>query len=653
MSEVTVTSNRTLVQAMNTISSVDMQLRPVNSAQDLIRLIPGLFIAQHQGGGKAEQIFLRGFDADHGTDFAEFWDGIPINMPSHAHGQGYADSHFMIPETIDQIEVSKGIYATRFGDFATSGAAEFTTKKYVDNMVKTEIGTYGLNRIMGMVNLLGKEQHLLSKYNESAYIAVENMYNSVNYFVNPQDYRRFSTFGKYYGQLSERTTLTVEGSYFRATWNGSGQVPQRAIDEGLITRFGAIDPSEGGQTDRTNVNVILKTFYSNGAVLKNQFYYSYYQLNLFTDFTFFLVDTVHGDGINQRDKGRNIYGYNGSYEINKLVGGRNFKSVFGLTTKADVGEISLRHQEDRVVLDTVSIGNLYEQSFSAYMDETYQLSDKFFINGGVRADAFYFNYKEVRQIDNTTSAVTTAKISPKLNLYYDVNSNVQFFIRSGYGFHSNDARVVVANPNVTTLPAALGYEIGSTFKPFKNMLVNAVLWGIHLQNELTYNADIAADQINGPTQRLGADLSMRYQLTKILFLDLDVNYSHGSYTDLPEGQNYIALAPTLTSVAGITVKQAKGFSGSLRYRAIDARPANGDNSVVAKGYFLFDAVASYRVKNYQFGITVENVLNVVWNEAQFDTLTRLKGEPVAGVDELCFTPGAPRLIKGSISYFFK
>ncbi|HTA28347.1 MAG TPA: TonB-dependent receptor plug domain-containing protein, partial [Bacteroidia bacterium] len=568
LTQVIVTSStHDIGQTLNVINQVDMLLRPINTAQYLMRLVPGLFIAQHQGGGKAEQIFLRGFDADHGTDFAVFWDGIPVNMPSHAHGQGYADSHFMIPETIDQLNVYKGTYTTQYGDFATAGAASFSTKNFAENMVKAEYGDYGYNRIMGTMNLLGNEKHLLSKYKESAYISGENVYNAASYFSNPQDYHRWSIFGKYYGQLSGRTTLTVEGSYFQAIWNGSGQLPEHAITEGLAGRFGSLDPSEGGTTDRTNANVILKTVFKDGSVLKNQAFYSYYQLNLFTDFTFFLVDSVHGDGINQTDKGRNIFGYNGSYEMYGDIAGRDLKSVIGLTTKIDEGQLSLRHQEDRVILDTVSIGNLYEQNVSAYIDETYHLTNKFYINAGVRADYFYFQYKELNSTEPSTLTgspefgsgnAIKIKVSPKLNLYYNLNPNTQLFIRTGYGFHSNDARLVVENPSLNTLPTAFSYEIGGTFKPFDKMLVNAVLWGINLQNELTYDQDVAADAINGATQRLGADLSVRYQVAKILYFDLDLNYSHGRFIDSATGHNYIPLAPTLTSVAGITIKNAKG-----------------------------------------------------------------------------------------------
>ena len=663
ISDVTVTASKDIGKTMNSLSSVDLLLRPVNSAQDLMKLVPGLILAQHQGGGKAEQIFLRGFDADHGTDFAVFWDGIPVNMASHAHGQGYADSHFIIPETIDQLDVYKGTYTTMFGDFATAGVASFTTKNFTENLFKAEYGNYGYYRVMGMLNLLGKGRHLLSKYKESAYLAAGYSYNKASYFIHPQNYSRFSVFGKYYGQLSQNTTLTFEGSYFNSTWNGSGQIPVRAIAEGLITRFGALDPGEGGQTYRTNVNAILKTFFDNGGILKNQVFYSYYQLNLFTDFTFYLLDTVHGDGINQRDKGRNIFGYNGSFELNKDVAGSTLKTVIGLSARIDAVQLALRAQEQRVILDTLTMGNLYEQNAGVYLDETYNLSKRFVINAGVRADIFYLDYTKMVGFNMSDTAIwgilptatgkkTTAKVSPKLSLYYNVNPETQFFIRAGSGFHSNDARAVVANPGVNTLPTAFGYEIGSIFKPFDNMLVNAVLWGMHLQNELTYDQDVAADIINGPTQRLGADLSVRYQISRILLFDADLNYSHGRFTDSVHGKNYIPLAPTLTSVAGLTVKH-NVLSCSLRYRYIDNRPADNGNSVVALGYFLIDGVAKYKVKNFEFGLTVQNIFNVNWNEAEFATRTRLKSEPAGGYTDLCFTPGAPRLIRVSFSYYFK
>jgi hypothetical protein len=653
LTEITITGSKDLRQAMNTIDHLDMQLRPVNSAQDLLRLVPGLFIAQHQGGGKAEQIFLRGFDADHGTDFAVLWDGIQVNMPSHAHGQGYSDLHFVMPETIEQLNVYKGTYSTRFGDFCTSGAGEFLTKNYAENSISVEYGQYNSHRVMGLLNLLGKEQHLFSKKKESLYIAAEDNYNEASYFTNHQNYQRFNTFLKYYGLLSDKTSLSITGSYFGSTWNGSGQIPERAISEGLITRFGSLDPSEGGQTNRTNANVILKTELPTGGILKNQVYYSYYQFNLFTNFHFFLNDTVHGDGINQREKGRNVWGYNGSLEKDYDLKGHNLKSIVGIGTRLDMGETSLRHQMLRTVLDTIVIGNLFEQNGYAYLDETYQVTNRFFVNAGIRADYFYFQFHELRKAYDSLSGQTQKlRFSPKLNFTYNLNENTQLFIRSGIGYHSNDARAIVTNAHENTLPYAVGYEGGSLFRPFPKLIVSAVLWSLYLQNELTYSGDDGTVAINGPSQRYGVDLSFRYQLSKILFADLDLNYSHGRFVDLPEGQNRIPLAPALTSTAGLSLKTEKGFGASLRYRFIDDRPANGDNTIVAKGYFLLDAIIRYKISKYEVALKIENILNAEWNEAQFETVTRLKGEPVGGIDQLCFTPGAPRIVKASLTYRF-
>jgi hypothetical protein len=653
LSEITITGSKDLGQSMNSISHLDMQLRPVNSAQDLLRLVPGLFIAQHQGGGKAEQIFLRGFDADHGTDFAVLWDGIQVNMPSHAHGQGYSDLHFVMPETVDQLNVYKGTYSTRFGDFCTSGAGEFLTKNYADNLVSVEYGQYNSHRVFGLINLLGKEQHLFSKKKESLYIAAEDNYNEDSYFTNHQNYQRFNTLLKYYGLLSDRTTLSITASYFGSTWNGSGQIPERAISQGLISRFGSLDPSEGGQTNRTNANIQLKTELPSGGILKNQLYYSYYQFNLFTDFHFFLNDTVHGDGINQREKGRNVWGYNGTYEKNTDLKGHNLKSVLGIGTRLDMGETSLRHQMLRTVLDTVVIGNLFEQNAYAYLDETFQVTNKFFVNAGVRADYFYIQFHELRKTHDSLSGQTQKlRFSPKLNFTYTVNDNAQVFVRSGIGYHSNDARAIVTNTHENTLPYAIGYEGGTLFRPIPKLILSAVLWSLYLQNELTYNGDDGTVAINGPSQRYGFDFSARYQLSKFLFADLDVNYSHGRFVDLAEGKNFIPLAPAITSAAGVSIKTEKGLSASLRYRYIDNRPANGDNTIVAKGYFLLDAVVRYKFSKYEIAVKVENILNTEWNEAQFETVTRLKGEPLGGIDQLCFTPGAPRIFKASFTYHF-
>jgi hypothetical protein len=655
LAEVTVSQARDPNQTLAAISHIDQTLRPINSAQDLLRLVPGLFIAQHAGGGKAEQIFVRGFDADHGTDFAVSIDGLPVNMVSHAHGQGYADFHFVIPETVEQLRVYKGPYTARFGDFATAGAGEFTTKTSLDrSQVKLEVGRFDTRRALVMLDLLGTH-HLFSKKPESAYVATE--YNFTNsYFDAPQHFKRFNGLFKYTGQLTDRTSLTLLGSHFTSNWDASGQIPDRAVSEGLISRFGSLDPSEGGSTNRTNASVVLTTALPHDAVLRQQAYYSRYNFSLFSNFTFFKNDPVNGDEIDQTDH-RNLYGYTGTYDRDNRLAGRNLHTVVGLGTRIDASDLGLRRAVQRRILDTVSTGRLYEQNINAYLDETLELTDRLTVNVAVRADLFIFQFRG-QKADSAvgfvplTGRVTRGRVSPKLNFYYQLSPAVQLFVRSGLGFHSNDARGVVQGAgSFNALPRATGAEVGSTFKPVPSLVVNAALWTLHLQDELVYSGDEGTTESAGPTRRYGVDVSARYQLTGRLFLDADVNYSHGRIVNAPEGENRIPLAPSFTSIGGLTLKNPNGLSASLRYRHIDSRPAQEDNAIRARGYFLLDAVANYTRPRFQLGATAENLLNVAWNEAQFATDSQLRGEATS-VNELNFTPGTPFFIKLNASVFF-
>lgn len=647
LTEVTVNPNKLITQS-ESLSGVDKLLRPVNSAQDLLQLVPGLIIAQHAGGGKAEQIFLRGFDSDHGTDFNISVDGMPVNMVSHAHGQGYADFHFVIPETVDRLKVFKGPYTTRFGDFATSGTGEFFTKNSIErNEVKAELGMFDTYRMLGMFTLLDK-QHLFSKEKENAYFAAEYVFTN-SYFDQKQKFKRYNLFAKYSGLLNAKNYYTFSASTFFANWDASGQVPQRAVDAGMINRFGSVDPSEGGQTSRTNINSILTTTTKNNAIIKNQIYYVNYYFNLYSNFTFYLNDPVRGDGINQTDQ-RNIFGYNGTYQQDFFLSDKTLHSTFGIGTRNDFTNISLKHTAQRIVLDTIVSGKVYQQNTNSFLDFTLDINKHFSINTGTRLDYFQFNFKDDK-VDSLSGTKSIARASPKLNFYYAVNDKLQFFIKSGIGFHSNDARSVVINHTNNSLPKAYGGEIGSEFKLGKRMLVNAALWDLYLESELIYVGDEATVETNNPTHRIGIDLSIRYQITNKLFADVDLNYNHGRLVGVPEGENFIPLAPRLTSIGGLTYKQVSGINASLRYRFIDSRPANETNSVTAKGSFLLDAVLAYKLSKFEFGLSAENLLNTVWNQAQFDTESRLFNEPNP-VSELHYTPGTPFFLKGNIAYCF-
>lgn len=631
------------------ISAIDRDLRPVQTAQDLLKMVPGLFIAQHAGGGKAEQIDIRGFDCDHGTDLYVTVDGMPVNMVSHAHGQGYADLHFVIPETVDRIQVYKGPYTTRFGDFSTSGTVEMDTRDHLDHSeVKLEGGMFNTWRGLVMLDLLGKDGHIFTQGPENLYVAGEFVHTDA-YFDAKQDFNRSNVFLKYSGLLSDRTHLAVSASTFGANWNASGQVPERAVQEGLIDRFGAIDPNEGGNTGRTNVNATLVTRLRNEASWKNELYFVKYDFNLFSNFTFFLEDPVNGDMINQRDH-RDILGYTGSYTQHALIGDKPLRWTAGAGVRADRGYIQLLHAKERVITDTVRSGHLDQINPSVYLDATLELSDRWSLNPGLRYDVYDFNYTEDRY-DSLSGNKVLSRASPKLNLYFQAKENVQLYVRTGIGFHSNDARSVVLTSSGNNLPSAYGVDLGSTFKPASRIIMNVAIWGLHSESEIVYVGDGGTMGINTPTLRIGADLGVRYQLTDKLFADLDLNYSHGRILEVPTSENRIPLAPELTTIGGLSYKQDKGFNATLRYRYIADRPANEDNTVIAKGYFLVDAGASYRFTELEVGVSVENVLNTEWNQAQFDTESRLFNE-TEPVSELHFTPGTPFFLKGVVSYRF-
>ena len=640
------------VQQSNIISKSDLQLRPVNSSQDLMRMVPGLFIAQHAGGGKAEQIFLRGFDCDHGTDFASFVDGIPVNMISHAHGQGYADMHFVIPETVKELDVYKGPYYAKFGDLATSGAGDFKTFNYLtQNVAKFEIGQFNTFRGLLMLNLLN-EKHLFSKYKENLYFAGEYRYTDA-YFAAPQHFWRYNLFSKYYGMLSPKTTLSISASTFNSKWNASGQIPERAVEDGSIGKFGSIDPSEGGNTMRSNANIILEYKPNDHGILRNQAYYSRYDFNLFSDFTFFLNDPIHGDEINQVDH-RNLLGYKSSYSSRENVGSMTLNSEVAAGLRYDNANISLNHVENRQFLNAIAGGQLNQLNPYTYIDENLHLTKKFTINTGLRFDVFNFNFRNGIHPDSSGN-VSAARVSPKLNFIYDFTNDFEIYLRSGYGFHSNDARAVILNKvnntNDNMIPHALGCELGTTFKPFNRMLVNFSLWNLNLENELVYAGDDGTVESVGRTQRYGIDFGIRYEIINHLYFDADLNYNHGKLVDAPENANHIPLAPIFTSIAGISYKVQKGFGGSFRYRYLGDRPANETNTLIAQGYFILDGMVTYSMKHYQFGISAENILNVYWKEAQFDTQSRLRNEANA-VDEIHYTPGTPRFIKGMVTYYF-
>lgn len=634
----------------NVISKIDIATRPINNAQDILRIVPGLFIAQHAGGGKAEQIFLRGFDCDHGTDINLSVDGMPVNMVSHAHGQGYADLHFVIPETIEKVNVKKGPYNASIGDFSTAGAIQFQTKNHLNqNSISLEAGRFGHYRILSMMNLLGEKAR---EKNQNLFVAGEYFFKK-GFFENPDNLNRINLFAKYHGAIAENQLLTFQVSNFSSFWNASGQIPERAVAESSITRFGSVDNSEGGKTSRLNANLMLTTRINAGDYYKNQIFFSHYKFDLFSNFTFYKNDTTNGDQINQVED-RNIYGYKGSYHVERKINHVFFNTEIGVQLRYDdIKNSELSNVKRRnIFLNNISLGDIHQLNAGIYIDENIDFGNHFRINAGLRQDVFSFDYNN--KLDTSgynRQNLTKGIFSPKLNLYFTPNEDLQFFLLSGKSFHSNDTRVVVAQNGKEILPAAYGAEIGSHFKPLDNMFMSVSLWGLYLQQEFVYVGDEAVVEASGASQRVGIDLGIRYDINDWLYADADFNYAIPRALGVANSENKIPLAPTVTSIGGLTIKTPFGIKTSLRYRYLGDRSANEDFSSIAKGYTLFDGIIEFSLKKTSFSLSAENIFNVKWNEAQFETESRLKGEQVA-VSEIHYTAGTPFFLKAKMVYNF-
>ena len=634
--------------SLNTIGSVDIMLRPVNTSQEVLRIVPGLFIAQHAGGGKAEQIFLRGYDIDHGTDINVTVDGMPVNMLSHAHGQGYADLHFLIPETVEKVNFDKGPYYTNKGNLATAGYAEFHTKEFLNNnFIKIEGGQFNSQRVVGMLKIFNNEN---DKSRQQLYVASE-YFKSDGYFTNPQDFHRFNIMAKYNAWFGNQSQLTITASTFDSKWNASGQIPDRAVQSGMISRFGSIDNTEGGNTNRSNVNIRFARQWKNNWKTTDQLYFTNYHFDLFSNFTFFLKDSINGDEINQRET-RNIYGYNTTSSKKWLLGKKNVNTELGAGFRYDdIMRNELSRAVKRQFIESLQKGDVKESNAYLYWNQDLEVNDKFTINGGLRFDLFRFAYRDALAGETGFRHQQRNILSPKLNFVYSPSSTVKIYLNNGIGFHSNDTRVILDNDAKDILPKVYGTDLGIILKPIKNLIFKTALWHFYSEQEFVYVGDEGIVEPGGKTKRMGIDISVRYQFTSWLYGDLDLNYTKVRSIDGAKGEDYIPLAPAFTSIGGISAKMKNGFSGSLRYRFMDHRPANEFNSVQAQGYFITDMLFAYNLKKIEFTISAENVFNCKWREAQFETESRLQYESQP-VSEIHYTSGTPRFLKAGISVKF-
>ena len=617
----------------------DFQLRPIGSVQDILRVTPGLVMVQHSGGGKANQYFLRGFDADHGTDLALSIDGVPINLVSHAHGQGFADTNFIIPEVVERVEITKGPYFVNQGDFATAGAVNMVSRDDFEHgaVAFGMVGSpgHGQAGYRGLAIASPKFQDVPLKSTFAAEIGRTN-----GPFDNPDHWDRYKLFNKLTYDVTPTSSLSLTEMSYAGNWHGSGQIPARAVEQGLIDRFGSLDPDEGGNTARHQLAVQYHLRPTEASEVKALAYLASYRFNLFSNFTLYLRDPANGDEIEQVDR-RTFYGTKLSCRVLRHAGPVTFDTTLGGETRSDDIHEELWNTVQRRQTTPVRGNDVHETFMAAYFNEEITPARWLRADVGGRADLVSF------AVDNRLASSDPAapqsgtgaasRLSPKASVIFTPldrpRAQLDLYGNYGHGFHSNDVRGVFAQPAVTPLARAKGAEVGARTRLFQRWDLAAALWQLDLASETVWNGDDGTTAVSDPTTRKGVEIETRYELTPWLAADLQLSFTKSRFTTDRENGGGLALAPRQTWAGGLSGRHQLGpgvARAGLRFYGIGDRPATDDGALTAPGFTQFDLHVGYRHRWFDVALDIENLLNGDFRSAQFATVSRLPGEPPLG-----------------------
>ncbi len=623
-------------------------LQPQGRPAQILRLIPGMLAVEHSGGaGKADQYFLRGFDADHGTDVAFFTDGMPINLRTHAHGQGYADLNFIIPETIEGIDVAKGAYLPEIGDFATAGSIHFKTRQVVQEGVAQATG-----------GEFDTQRHLLmfspTKEKVRTLFAVENYYTN-GPFENDNRYLRTNVLGKLTTSFTGRDEFSLKGTFQKAKWNASGEIPLRAMDAGALGRFGAIDPTEGGSTLRaTGVMNYHYDTTAGGEFFANA-YGQYYRLDLFTNFTFTLNDPVNGDGIQQADR-RVMYGGDVGYKQRWEIFGMPTIGTVGVQARADDIHPRLGTQTKRAGTGTTMYSDVRSASYAPFIKGEAQPASWIRFLGGLRWETVTF---DVRNLCATCMLRPDGHISsgillPKMSMILGPWAQTEFFVNYGEGFHSNDARSAVQGGSAP-LARSRSYEVGVRTRPWgpEGLEFTVTAWRIDLQSELVFVGDEGTTEVRGSSRRQGFEAAARGQVWGPLYVNGSFTWTEAKF----KNGDAIPLAPEFTAYGAAILRWPEGVTSQWQASYLGVRPLIEDRSIKSPSWIVFDWSQRYRLPiNLPHGrleafYFVQNLFNTDWEQAIFAFESRLRNES-AGVSDIHFVPGNPRTVMGGLAWYF-
>ena len=631
------------------ITARQLDVRPIMRQGEVLETVPGVIITQHSGEGKANQYFLRGFNLDHGSDFAMSVGGTPVNMPTHAHSEGYADLNFLIPELVAGVQFSKGPYFADQGDFATAGASNITYATSLDKpIVHLEAGAYGYGRALVAASPAVGAGHLLAAFETSTDDgpwSVADAYRKLNGVL------RYSQ-----GNAVNGFSLTAMGYHGR--WNATEAAPQRAVQEGLIGRFGSVDPTDAGHTYRYSVAGDWQRGDASSVTSITAFGLVY-DLDLISNFTFYLDDPVHGDQIEQADH-RFVSGLKASQRRLTKWRGHSMQNTFGLQIRDDaIGTVALYHTERRQRLRTVSDDSANVATAGVYAQNEAEWTPWLRTIVGIRGDV---SRNRVTAIDPLNSGTTSAGlVSPKGGVTIGPWKGTELYINAGTGFHSNDARGTTITrgadgqlaDRVTPLVRANGAEVGVRTVAVPHLQSTVSLWTLRLGSELVYNGDVGATEPGPASERYGVEWANYYSPKRWLVLDGDVSWSRAYFTDVPAEHRFVPEAVGTVVSAGASIDNFHRTFASVRLRYFGPRALVDDASVESQATTLINLEGGYQIRrNVRVTGEIFNVFNNAVSDIDYYFTSRLPGEPLAGVNDIHSHPAVPRTARVALVFSF-
>jgi hypothetical protein len=632
------------------ISGDEVNALPVSRVGEVLEVVPGLIVTQHSGEGKANQYFLRGFNLDHGTDLAIKVDGMPVNMPTHGHGQGYADINFLIPELISSVNVRKGPYYADTGDFSSAGSVGIDyLNRLPKNLAQVTFGSFGYQRALAAGSTAVGEGTLLGAIEANKYDGPWSV---------PDDVRKVNAVLRY-SQGTATDGFTLSAMAYSNGWTSTDQVAQRAIDQGLIDRFGSLDPTDGGTSSRFSLSGNWAQSGDYGQTRANA-YVIRSSLRLFNNFTYFLDDPVNGDQFSQLDR-RTVYGFDASHAFDVRVAGIETQTRVGLQTRGDDIEVGLFKTFQRDALSTVREDRVQEGNVGLWADTTARWTDWLRTTAGIREDFFAGHvFSDTPQNSGDAQAAMT---SPKAGIVLGPWYKTEFYGNAGYGLHSNDIRgaTITVDPTdkvtpldrVPLLVRSKGAEVGIRTKAIEGLTSSLAVFVLDFDSELLFVGDAGTTEPSRPSRRVGVEWTNQYKPLPWMKVDLDLAYTRARFTDFDPVGNFIPGAPAWVASGAVTFGRETGWFGALTARYFGPRPLIEDDSVRSQSSLIFNARAGYQFDNgMRLQLDVLNLFNANTNQIEYYYLSRLPGEPIDGVADRHVHPAEPLAVRLTLAARF-